>query len=260
MSSGNVISTLKTVGLSAKGAVYLAIGALALMAAFDVSGQSEKDADNAGAFEFLQQTAGSWILIVLAAGLACYCAWRMYEAFAHEEKRPLRKRLRYFFSSLSYTALAFSAFKLASAGESSDGNPFRKYAAQAMQLEWGEWLVVLAGLIFISAGVYQIGYGISGKYRKHVQGLNLHNDASAALSRTGLVGYVARGLVWLIIAFLLLRAASHHSSKGAGGPGEAFDFINRGSWGALILGTIAAGVIAYGIFCFVRAKYDRKEN
>jgi hypothetical protein len=258
MDLNKVMDRLKTIGLIAKGAVYIAIGILAAMAALDVNGQSEEEADNAGAFHFLQQNTGNWMLGLLAAGLTCYSVWRFYEAFNSREKRSLPQRGRYFFSALSYGALAFSAFKVISTRSSGDGNPFRKYAAQAMQLPFGEWLIILAALVFVSAGIYQVYYGLAGKYRKHVEGLNLHDDASALLAKTGLVGYIARGLVWLLVAYLLLRAALHHSSKEAGGPGEAFDLVNRGTAGAIILAIIAAGLVAYGVFCLIRAKFDRR--
>jgi hypothetical protein len=71
---------------------------------------------------------------------------------------------------------------------------------------------------------------------------------------------VARGLVWLIIAFLLLKAALHADSAEAGDSGKAFLFIENTHYGSYLLGMIGIGLIAYGVFNFIRARYESFQN
>jgi putative Mn2+ efflux pump MntP len=118
-------------------------------------------------------------------------------------------------------------------------------------------LVGIGGLILAGIGAYQIYYGFSEKYRKHVQGLSLHSEQSTLLLRTGKVGYISRGAVWLVIAFLFLRAAVHSAASEAGNTGKAFRFIETSAYGSLLLGALGVGLVAYGVFNFVRARYER---
>jgi plastocyanin domain-containing protein len=73
---------------------------------------------------------------------------------------------------------------------------------------------------------------------------------------SGKIGYVARGIVWLVIAFLMLKAAWHANATQAGGSVEAFQFIEQSRYGSYLLGIVGLGLIAYGFFNFVRARYE----
>ncbi len=86
--------------------------------------------------------------------------------------------------------------------------------------------------------------------------LNLHSNTASVLLRMGKVGYMARGIVWLILAYLLTRAAIYQNSSEAGGIGKAFEFIQNGFMGNYLLATIGLGVAAYGILAFTRARYE----
>jgi hypothetical protein len=63
--------------------------------------------------------------------------------------------------------------------------------------------------------------------------------------------------VWLVIAFLFLRAALYARASEAGNTGKAFQFIETTPYGSPLLGALGVGLIAYGVFNFVRARYER---
>lgn len=87
----------------------------------------------------------------------------------------------------------------------------------------------------------------------------LHTAKGKILLTAGTIGYPARGIVWLIIAYLLLKASLSKSSSKAGDTEKAFDFV-ASEWGSPILALIATGLVAYGLFNFVRARYEQFEN
>ena len=126
----------------------------------------------------------------------------------------------------------------------------------ALNHSFGQLVIGLAALVLAGVGIYQIYYGLSEKYRKHVQQLNLHSSRSSLLLRAGKAGYISRGIVWLIIAYLLLRAALHNNSSEAGDTGKAFEFIESSAFGSYLLGALGVGLIAYGVFNFIRARYE----
>jgi hypothetical protein len=242
-------------GLVAKGIVYLTLGALAFMAAFRVQGRSGDDASREGAFQFMKETpAGPWLLGLVTAGLVCYIIWRWMQAFGKNDQLKWKKRLRYFLSGLAYASIAYSAVRMIT-NKKSGGNKNQEWSQQILEQPFGQVALGIAALVLTAIGFYQVWYGLSEKYKEHVQGLNLHSKTSKALMASGKIGYVARGIVWLILSFLLFRAALHNNAGEAGGSSEAFRFIEA-SWGPWVMGAVAFGLIAYGIFNFIRARYE----
>jgi len=248
-------------GLTAKGFVYIILGALAFMAAFEIGGRSHADATSTGALHFVQDApAGAVLLGLLTIGLFCYVLWRFVQTFTSRggEKKDWGHRLRYLFSGLGYLALALTALQLLlHSGGGSNGDQNQQMAGEVLTKPMGQWLLGLGAFLMASIGTYQVYYGFSGKYKKHLQDLRLHSQSIALLVRSGKVGYIARGIVWLILAYLLLRAALHANAAEAGNTSKAFRFLEGSPMGSYLLGALGLGLAAYGIFNFLRAKYER---
>lgn len=254
------IEWLAKAGLTAKGFVYIILGAFALMAALHVSGSSASAADKSHVFAFLDgSSAFRWLLPVLAVGLVCYSIWRSVEgvqATGAGDKRHYQKAVRYFSSAVVYLLIAISAAKKFLDKPVSNGDQKQQLASELLSQPLGHWLVGVVALMLATTGIYQLYYAWSEKYKKHVQRMNRQTNAAALLLATGKIGYMARGLVWMIIAYLMSRAAFTGHAEYAGDTGKAFSFIGKGSGGSLWLGAIALGLVAYGIFSFVRARYE----
>ena len=257
------VTPIARAGLISKGVVYCLLGTLAFMAAFEIGGQSDEDATKKGVFNLIEGVGGRWLLGILALGLFCYTAWRFIEAFREARKakdatKKGGKVIRYLFSGIVYFLLALYAGKrFFGNGDKGGGDSTQSTVAELMAKPFGDWLVGLLGLAFAVTGIYQVYYGIAGKYRKHVQDLSLRSTASRNLLRAGKIGYVARGIVWLILAWLLFRAAFQADSGEAGGTGKAFHFLEAGWFGSYLLGALGVGLVCYGVFNFVRARFER---
>ncbi len=257
------ITGIARAGLISKGIVYLVLGALAFMAAFELGGQSEKQTSQSGVFNSVKDwPAGMFLLILLTAGLVCYTAWRFIQAFhthEHDKKKIWSKRLRYLFSGLAYLLLAYSALQLILYSKQDNGDGNQYWAAELLDKPFGQWLLGIAALAVAATGIYQLWYGLSEHYKKHVEEQNIHSSMSSKLILTGKIGYAARGIVWLLLAYMLMQAAVHANPGEAGGTSNAFAFLEEWTAGSLLLGLLALGLIAYGIFNFVRAAYERFE-
>jgi hypothetical protein len=70
-------------------------------------------------------------------------------------------------------------------------------------------------------------------------------------------GIAARGVVFVAIALLFARAASHRSAGEAGGVADGLRELAR--LGRLPLAAIALGLVAYGIYELMNARYRRIE-
>jgi hypothetical protein len=259
VSAHSTIQRMAKAGYAAKGIVYFLLGVLAFMAAFEL-GRSASEASRGNVFRMVRDApAGGVLMGVLALGLVCYALWRMVQAFApkygHENKG--KKRVMYFFSGLAYAGVAFAAIKMALWHQESGGNQQQELAANLLARKGGQWLTGLVALLLLGTGIYQIYYGWSEKYRKHVQESNIPSQHAHLLLRSGKIGYIARGLVWVVISFLLFRAALHARAAEAGDTADAFRFLEASPFGSYLLGAVGLGLVAFGIFSWVRAAYER---
>ena len=104
-------------------------------------------------------------------------------------------------------------------------------------------------------GLFQIYLALSNQYKQIIEVSVMDSKAKKLLIKSGKIGYVARGIVWLIIAYFLLLAALQSDSSEAGDSNAALNFMER-EFGSFTLATIALGLLCYGIFMFVRARYQ----
>lgn len=248
-------------GLVIKGLVYCLSGAIALMASLHLGNNEAKDAGTVGVFSFIEDKPfGKWLLLVVAIGLACYTLWRWLQAFKDTEhkgndKKGLGKRAAYFISGLTYAGVALYAFNAFNGSASGDSNAQQSWAAKLLSQPFGQWLAGLAAAIIIGIGLFQVYRAASGKYKKYVTKA-IHSEAHKWVATAGVAGYSARGIVWLIIGWMFLKAALSANPGEAGGNEAAFGWLQNTTYGSLLLALVAAGLVCYGLFTMLRAKYQ----
>ena len=71
------------------------------------------------------------------------------------------------------------------------------------------------------------------------------------------VGLLARFVVFSQIGSFLLKAAYEYDPQEAIGLDGALQKIVRASYGPVLLGIVAAGLLCYALFCFFEARYRR---
>ena len=72
-----------------------------------------------------------------------------------------------------------------------------------------------------------------------------------------MVGHVARGAVFAVVGVFLAKAAIEYDPNEAVGIDGALLKVVEASYGTLLLALVAAGLIAYAVYCFVEARYRR---
>jgi hypothetical protein len=242
-------------GFASIGIVYCLMGILTVLAAL---GLSSTKGDKSEAFKFIyDQPFGKFLLIAIAIGMAGYVTLKTIQAFFDTENKGsnakgIATRLNYASSAVVYLSLTVYALKLAF-GDSGSGDKRQFFVSKIMSYPMGEWIVGIAGLVIIGVGFYQIYLGISKRFMKSVR---LYRASfQDGFQKAGMIGYAARGLVFSIIGYFLVRAAVDSNPRQANGTREAFDFLQH-NFGNLLMGIVALGLIAYGIFMFVRARHE----
>ena len=73
--------------------------------------------------------------------------------------------------------------------------------------------------------------------------------------RAGVVGHVARAVVFRLIGNFVIKAAVDYNPKDAIGLDGVLQKLAQASHGPYLLGLTAVGLIAYGLYCLVDARY-----
>lgn len=256
------VKRLARFGLAAKGMVYLLSGLLALLGALSIGGHKGEAADKSGVFSFVyEQPMGKVLLAIIAIGLLCYAAWRLIQGIRDTEQKGsdlkgLAKRGSYIFRGLLYVSVALFAAKVALYHTTGSGDSNKKLAGELMDKPFGQVLVGIIAIIMFISGIVQLFNAFSGKYKKYVEQARHKNHITSLLIKSGRLGYVARGIVWFIIGWLFLRAAIEASPGKAGGSSDVFKWLQSWDHGDMLLAIVAAGLVCYGLFMFLRARYQ----
>ena len=251
------ISPLATAGYASKGIVYAIIGVLSAMTAFGERGSIN---GSAGALEEIGSTSwGGILLFVIGIGLLAYGAYRLLGAFADIESEGndetgIAKRLGYFGSGIAYTGIGIAAF----GGMAGGGSGHKKaLTAEVLAMPFGRWMVGLLGVAIIAAGIFQWLKAAKGKYASK---FSLERYAATKrhwIERIAKIGLAARGVVFPIIGYFLIRAAMQHDASETKGIGGALETLAKQDFGPWLLGITAIGLVCYGIYCWVLAIYGR---
>jgi hypothetical protein len=244
-------------GWAVKGFIFGMIGVLALLTAL---GEAYETTDPRGALDLLGGgVIGTLVLSVVGLGLVCYGMWRISAAVldveGHGSKFPsLARRAVFFGIGCVYLTLAFTLGEaLFTTGDGPDGETdYDLWAFRALQLPGGEWLVGAAGVATIIAGLVQFVAAYNASFLDYWAHEELTEKRRFWLSKIGRFGYAARGVVFLLLGYFLIRAGAFEDSDEARNVGETLGEMGGEPWA---LGIVGFGFIAFGVHCFLDARY-----
>lgn len=255
------METMARLGYTAKGIVYAIVGILALQAALTAGG---KTTDTQGAlYTIAVQPFGQFLLILLAIGLVGYSLWRLIEAVTDPENKGtdakgIFSRLGYVISGLTYLGLALNAGMLAfGAGGGGGGNSKQDWTARLLQQPFGRFLVAIVGALVIGIGFYRLYKAYKIKFRKKLNLSEMNSQQENWAVHISRVGIAARGIVFVIIGFFLLKAGQQSDASEVRGLDGVLQAVAQQPFGKIMLGLVATGLIAYAAYLFIEARYRR---
>jgi hypothetical protein len=260
------LENLARIGLVALGVVHVLIGYLALqMAWFGGGGES---ADQSGALSTLAATpVGKPLLWVLGIGLFALALWQAAEVLrwrralsstGKQRRTAVGNVVKSVGKAILYVALGILALQVANGTEKSGEQSTDDTAQGVMGLPAGRWLVGAIGLVVIGVGVYHVYKGWTKKFLEGVDVSQASPSQRTAITRLGQVGYPAKGVALAILGGLLTWAAITYDPDKAAGLDGALRTVLDVPFGKFLLTLVALGLVAFGVFCFFRARYPER--
>lgn len=258
--SDSALICLARIGYAARGIVYLLVGGLTTLAAFDQGGQTT---GSPGALKsVLTAPLGTVLLFLLTLGLVSYALWRGIQAIKdtdHHGTTPKGIAIRAGLagSAISHIVLAvIAAMAVTTIGGSSGGSEESTQSAVGwlMSQPYGRWLVGATGLVLGTIGLV---HHLKAWKTDFDDEFDMPEHSRHWVFPMFRFGLTARGIVFMIVGGLFVAAAYQINPEQAGGTTQALNALREQPYGKWLLGGVAIGLFAFGLYSFLAALYGR---
>lgn len=256
--SSHSLQWLARGGLVARGVIYVLIGLLAVQIAFGASG---KRADTSGALHAVAKHPGGIVVLwLLAVGFAGLAIWRFAEAGygqAGPDGRATGKRLGSLARAVVYAFICGTvvSFILGTGGRASGNKQSKDVTARLMAHSGGRWLVALIGIGLAAAGVALAVHGLRRKFTEHLHMTQMSRRTAKVVTSLGVIGYVARGVVFCVAGVFLADAAVSFNPQEAQGIDGALLKLATTPLGPGLLVAVALGLVIFGVYSGCEARW-----
>lgn len=244
-------------GYVAAGLLHVMIGVIALRVATGGSGS----ADQSGAVSALAGSPGGTVLLwACFLGCAALAVFLLSEVFFGATQRSDRDRLKHRLKTggqaVVYGSIGAVFGKYALGGSSDSSQSTQSLSARLMAHPAGTVLLIAVGLGIVVAGAFFVHRGVTRSFQENLKSLP-PGTAGRAVVWLGTAGYAAKGVALAVLGVLFVVATVRSDPEQSSGLDGALKSLQEQPFGAWILGAVALGLICYGVFMVVRAKYQR---
>jgi Domain of Unknown Function (DUF1206) len=244
-------------GYAARGLIFMLLGALATIAAV----RGGRAVGTPGALHRLMGAPlGDVLLWIIAAGLVCFAAWRILQGVLDADRlgttpSALVRRIAIAGSALFYLALAALAVGIIFGARTGDDDRIaRDWTAWLLGQPLGQLVTFGVGAGTAVFGFVQMAKPARADFRKQIA---LEGGARTGAMALAVLGYFARGLLFVLIGIFFAVAAWRFNSGEAAGLAGALRALQAQSYGPYLLGATALGLFAFGLLQFVQALWRR---
>jgi hypothetical protein len=258
----HLVEAFVRLGYGVRGLIYITMG---ILAANVVLGKGGAPASQQGAIAAIgKQPAGMFLLWMVLIGLISYSLWGIIRAIfdpLHKgtDTKGLIDRGGFLFSAASYGLLIPTTYGYISGAGSAAGSSSQTQTTMAsiMATPWGPWAIGLIGLAVIGGGLQQIFEGFNATFDKQFQTYAMNAQEVKVATQLGRLGTVTRGFIFALVGGLLCMAAYQSNSSQGIGLDSALKFLMRQPYGTFLLGFVALGLMAFGIYSMLSAVWFR---
>jgi hypothetical protein len=253
--SNHGVHVVARAGYVANGFVHMLIGAIVLVVAFGGHGET----DQTGALKAVASApwgfVALWALAIALLGLGAYHLLDGIAGWGGDAAKKWGRRIGEWGQSLVFIALGLLAASVA-LGAKPDADKSAEVASRdLLSVPGGPVALWLIGAGIGVGGIVFVVMGIRRSFEKRV---SVPDGRLGVLIKTlGVVGFVAKGIALVVLAILVVVAAVKVEPKAAGGLDAAIDALVERPYGPPLVGAVGVGLVAYGVFCFFRARYAK---
>ncbi|HEX6855394.1 MAG TPA: DUF1206 domain-containing protein [Streptosporangiaceae bacterium] len=254
---GPVSTVLARAGLTARGLIYLLVGLVAILIA---AGRSGREADQSGALKLLAgNPPGLVALWLLGLGFAAYALWQLSEAaFGVTGADPgPGPRLKALVSAIPYAGLSVLTFDVILGTGSSQAKREQDWSAKAMHYPGGRWVVGIIGIIIAIVGLVFVVAGVRATFMRLLETSQLSPRTEALVKGLGIIGSIARGLIFALAGALVVQAAVDYQPAKARGLDKALLTLRDQPFGTALLSLAALGLIVFGLYALCEARWHK---
>jgi hypothetical protein len=254
-SDSQAAHVLARAGLTARGIIYILMGIVAILVA---AGQGGHEADQQGALQLLaQQPYGVVALWLMALGFAAYALWRLSEAAfgVTGEGNGAGPRLKSLGRAIIYAFFAVLTFKVIAGSAGSEARKQEDLTATVMQNTPGRVLVGLVGAAVVVAGLALAWQGWKRSFMKQLRLTGLSRQTRRTVELLGVIGTMARGLIFALAGVLVIDAAITHNAAKSGGIDKALLTLRDQPFGEVLLIAAALGLLIFGVYGLCEARW-----
>jgi hypothetical protein len=252
------IGWLGRIGFAAQGTCFAIIAVLALSLAF---GQRGRLTDPRGAFIVLAD--GGWtrvLLVLLAVGFGGYSIWRLAQSVFDRggmgtSLGGIGRRAIQFGQAVLYALLTVAAVRVL-VGAPGHGSA-RRAAAGILGWPGGPEIIGTVGVAVGVVAAVNVYWGLSRRFTESLRMEELDPRTERLVQLVATFGFVALGFVLGVIAWFLLKAAVDFNAGKVVSLGGAMSRLAVADYGKWLLTATAAGLLAYGTFGLLQARYHR---
>ncbi len=257
------VEWLPRLGYVSRGLVYIMVGLLSVGLVLGTGGETT---DKQGAIASISESNyGKALLVIVVIGLVGYSLWGFFRALVdpyQKGKGPkaLAERAGYIVSGLVYGGLVIPTARLIlGAGSRAEieenGDAERWTTAWLLAQPLGHWLVIAAGIVAIIGGLGQMYQAYSAGFRKDFKREEMNEREMKWAVGFGRFGHAARGVVFILFGVFIMRAALLMNPNEVKGLEETLDTLRYQPYGPILLGIVALGLISFGIFSALCARW-----
>ncbi len=246
-------------GFAAKGVLYAIIGAIAIKVAAGGGGKPEDAQDTLSTLA--DEPLGRFLLIVLAVGFAAYAVWRLAELILGPRTKHgaegYGERVADVGRIVVYGGLsAFTWTIVAGAGAKTSGSE-REQTAMVLGWPGGVALVTALGIVILGVAVVQAYRAATQAFLDDLDVAEAGETGTSLATWVGTAGHAARAVVFGLVGVFLVKAALEYDPDEAVGLDGALKEVAGQPYGRYLLGAVAVGLLLYGGYCLVEARYRR---
>jgi hypothetical protein len=106
-------------------------------------------------------------------------------------------------------------------------------------------------------GIYQGYKGVSRTFLETSNTGQMSRPVRRGFTAIGVAGHVARGVVFVLVGYGLIKAAIDYEPRQAIGLDGALNKLAHSSYGPVLLGIVAAGLVGFGLYSIADARYRK---